>query len=348
MNRWFTLYFIPLIPLGKVGQYVECRRCSNSYADTVLTQSPPNGDIVEAHPVFGAPGAVAANPFMPSEPVKMTTSSLARLSLLLGILVPFTVCVQPLWMGCALGSIICAIIAFRKIDSEPQKLRGKGLAIAGLILSFCFGGLFLFFTILLSYAPPPVNDPNANPRQSATQVPPNGSQRKLDEAERKISSNSQGNVHGNTPEAKVLAAKFSARIKELRDESFTKSKSAISASDGEFITYCELQPNRCVFVVHVPSYRKFAANAKATLAQIAWHVAQETTIDTLAPGDSLGIGLKGIALYGSVMVGNVGDNAPIKQDTKTDLLLPFFANPQPKPVTRLDPDSSPAESPEAK
>ncbi len=40
VRRFFTLYFIPLIPLNKVGEYVECDRCTNRYEASVLEYNP--------------------------------------------------------------------------------------------------------------------------------------------------------------------------------------------------------------------------------------------------------------------------------------------------------------------
>ena len=37
VTRFFTLYFIPLIPLGQAGEYVECGGCKNTYVTRVLT-----------------------------------------------------------------------------------------------------------------------------------------------------------------------------------------------------------------------------------------------------------------------------------------------------------------------
>ena len=35
-RRWFTLFFIPLIPLKELGDYVECTSCKNTYYPDVL------------------------------------------------------------------------------------------------------------------------------------------------------------------------------------------------------------------------------------------------------------------------------------------------------------------------
>lgn len=46
VTQFFTLYFIPLIPLGNKGQYVECQRCRNTYIERIL-QMQPTIDITQ-------------------------------------------------------------------------------------------------------------------------------------------------------------------------------------------------------------------------------------------------------------------------------------------------------------
>ncbi|WP_194765775.1 TerB family tellurite resistance protein [Tamlana sp. I1] len=36
VTKFFTLYFIPIIPLGNKGEYVECKGCNNTYIARVL------------------------------------------------------------------------------------------------------------------------------------------------------------------------------------------------------------------------------------------------------------------------------------------------------------------------
>jgi len=40
VRRFFTLYFIPLIPMDQLGEYVECGRCRGTYALEVLDYDP--------------------------------------------------------------------------------------------------------------------------------------------------------------------------------------------------------------------------------------------------------------------------------------------------------------------
>lgn len=44
VKRWFTLYFIPIIPMGRVGDYVECQSCGGTYGSEILAFAlPPPG-----------------------------------------------------------------------------------------------------------------------------------------------------------------------------------------------------------------------------------------------------------------------------------------------------------------
>lgn len=40
VKRYFTLYFIPLIPIGTSGAYIECRGCAGTFAPEILTYDP--------------------------------------------------------------------------------------------------------------------------------------------------------------------------------------------------------------------------------------------------------------------------------------------------------------------
>jgi hypothetical protein len=36
MRRWFTLFFLPVIPLNTMGEFVQCETCKNAYKTSVL------------------------------------------------------------------------------------------------------------------------------------------------------------------------------------------------------------------------------------------------------------------------------------------------------------------------
>jgi hypothetical protein len=43
VNRYWTLYFIPIIPLGQRGTYVECQQCTGTFGPEVLNYQPDPG-----------------------------------------------------------------------------------------------------------------------------------------------------------------------------------------------------------------------------------------------------------------------------------------------------------------
>lgn len=45
VRRFFTLYFIPVIPLNELGQYVECQQCRGTYDVAVLDYDPRAGVV---------------------------------------------------------------------------------------------------------------------------------------------------------------------------------------------------------------------------------------------------------------------------------------------------------------
>lgn len=40
VNRWFTLYFIPLFPIGTAGSYTECQSCAGTFDANAVNYDP--------------------------------------------------------------------------------------------------------------------------------------------------------------------------------------------------------------------------------------------------------------------------------------------------------------------
>lgn len=39
-RRWFTVFFLPIIPLGRQGEWVRCQGCGATYGVDVLARHP--------------------------------------------------------------------------------------------------------------------------------------------------------------------------------------------------------------------------------------------------------------------------------------------------------------------
>lgn len=130
IKRYFTLYFIPLFPVGTVSTWVECNQCGGQFKSDAVTatrhgSAPPPGGA-------GIPGLAAA-------PVPHVDSN-ANLALGLGIasLVLLPCCGV---LSVPLGLVAAGVGGWSlKRQGEDPLLQGRGQAIAGIAFGL-FAGL---------------------------------------------------------------------------------------------------------------------------------------------------------------------------------------------------------------
>jgi hypothetical protein len=67
-RRWFTLFFVPVIPLNKVAEVVQCGTCNTRYQPGVLSV-PTTGQLAAAQPVaIGAAASLVLRAGGPASP----------------------------------------------------------------------------------------------------------------------------------------------------------------------------------------------------------------------------------------------------------------------------------------
>lgn len=160
----------------------------------------------------------------------------------------------------------------------------------------------LLFTVAVMVLPGGKNTPASTSNTAAAKA--------FKAADAKISKDSNGTAHGNTPEAVALAGKFSETAKMMRETFIQKGrKSALSLTGGEFLTYVHLTDSACVFLVHVPSLRKFTDEAKEAMGQIAWHTAQALAADLSPRRAKIAVGVRGALLYDRALLGSLTSEA---------------------------------------
>lgn len=259
----------------------------------------------------------------PASAPRPAVSALSIISLLAGIVSPFLVCACYLSLLTSPVAIVTGHIAHYRIRHSGGRLTGKGLSLAGLILGYTgllmTAGLFAFGAYWTGKFG---NEP-------AAEIPREPGELALLEVERQIVSDDEGYALGNSDEARDLARRFADRMKELDETLFTQTDATIKLSGGQYVTWCERRAGRCAFIVHVPEYRRFDDEAKDVLAQLAWMTAQETAADSLEPGEELAVGLKGVLLYGAVIVGEYDpgyDGEDVRVHGDKELLYPWFAD----------------------
>ncbi len=133
---------------------------------------------------------------------------------------------------------------------------------------------------------------------------------------------------GNSPAATAVAKKFAVRLKKLEADSFTGGKDGEkdSFTQGNFLTYCEMNGNDVVFLVQAPNLDGYEGDVRKTLLQIAWQSAQEASGK---PADkNLVVALRGKLLFGAIGKGKATAVAPAPEmgtSVEESELYPYFA-----------------------
>ncbi len=320
-RRWFTLYFLPVIPLDSLGEQIVCLRCSSSFDPAVLDRAAPNEMLESEHGLLAAfdesPQQSGQSPQQSGQSPQQSgqwtraetrTSGWAITSLVSAIISPLLICTCFFSIIPALAAVVSGHFALAKIKGSAGRLRGWDIAVSGLVLGYIMTFVSIAGMVLLG--PGFLEGTDRAQQQNAPgayrSAPVSDSDRLRFAESEIITAGPEGAATGNTETAKQLAREFSTDMKQMRDLLFTADE-GFSISDGNFITHCEYHHGRCAFVVHVPSYRNFDEDAKEALAELAWKVAQKSVESVLKPGDRLAVGMRGTFLYGSVMIGTVDD-----------------------------------------
>ncbi|WP_395748333.1 hypothetical protein [Prosthecobacter sp.] len=128
----------------------------------------------------------------------------------------------------------------------------------------------------------------------------------FEKANKLISMDKGQEAFGNTPEAQQMAAEFAQMVKLGRRLGIQAGKKpTISLSHGKFLTYCQINPDSCAFMVHVPDLRKFSKDAKEYIADVAWSVAMDSALELKPRPKRLAVGIRGAFLYDTVIEGHV-------------------------------------------
>lgn len=146
-------------------------------------------------------------------------------------------------------------------------------------------------------------------------------------------------AHGNTPQAKKIAADAKKLLADVREKGIEKG---ITGS-GNFSAYCQIKETEgdttVVIIYRVPKIRKFADDAKKFISDYAWATAKVATMNNLESTENvkLVIAVRGVILYDTMHVGEIratgaASENPLEgvkqsftqQDCKTEL-YPYFA-----------------------
>lgn len=137
MVRYFTLFFIPLFPLGKLGSYIECQTCLTAYKPEEVGAIPGNeqfGDELAARKaefdqtqkakrggvwaVIGAILAAVGCGFLSLSTLIQLTSEAGPTDNLRGFLCLMALCPLPMMLA-GVGLVVWGIRARRSVTEVP-------------------------------------------------------------------------------------------------------------------------------------------------------------------------------------------------------------------------------------
>jgi hypothetical protein len=161
--------------------------------------------------------------------------------------------------------------------------------------------------------------------------PPPPGREEFKAASQKIGVSSGAGVFGNSESALAMATDFSEQMGKVDKLAFTGHKKRSFSLTGEkFLTYCHVNGDQVVFLVHVPQFKAYKSDVRAELISLSWDVATAVVQARGVPAKRLAVGLRGSLMYGGLAIGDFGsttpetDNAAAVRESK---LYSFFAAP---------------------
>ncbi|MDB2686241.1 DUF4190 domain-containing protein [Mariniblastus sp.] len=267
----------------------------------------------------------------PESQVQTTQTSVSAVtSFVLGIMSPIVLCSCLPTILTSLMAIVLGHIALVKIGRSNGTLFGRWQAITGLVLGYIFLPLSLYLAPQFFKTPTSANLPPANPVAEFKA-------RGFDDANSELSSKRNGNASGNSPEAIKLARQLSTSLSALINATIVEDG---GWGEDKKLTkpcavYCRLNDDSVCFLVKVPRYREFDDSAREAVEKLAWVSGRSTAANAGLPATSeMGIGLRGIFLYGSVMRGKINSSDPIQTTKSKNRLHSFFTE---SPTDRATP-----------
>jgi zinc-ribbon family len=314
VSRYFTLFFIPLFRIRKLGEHIRCVACQRELRTEVTQLTREQIQRATAPwvcPACGNRNSATENacvacgadrkpspPPMPGQPPQVSAAAMMSPPPLAGI--------GPAKKRSVVGRVI--LIVF--------------LVWIGSIFATAF--LNVFFAKNRSESS--VMKPGHDEFQAAT---------------KSIASGDQEVAHGNTPQARELAAKLSEGLGEVSKTIPTVGKpDLLDQTGGKFLVFCQLNEDACVFLVHVPNLRHFDANTQKSIAKMCYLEGCLVIRDSGVKGiQHVAVATRGALLYSTAMVGAYPPQQPNPQDRLAELdteaadvpaLLPYFTA---KPAT---------------
>ena len=154
-----------------------------------------------------------------------------------------------------------------------------------------------------------------------------------------ITSARHGTALGNATEAISIAGKVSTDLKTIRQTMFSGGKvdsiDMKALTKGEFVVFCQLNPDTCAVLIHVPEMRSYTPNAAKLMASLAYNsVVKALPAERKQALRKLAVATRGTMMYDTILVGESGFDEEYAANRATPMqhegmlapgLKPFFA-----------------------
>jgi hypothetical protein len=316
IRRFFTLFFVPVIPLNQVAAYVECHRCKSQFDVNVLQPNLNRSTMQPGMPSHMPPLPGQGMPYA-NATITQRSNGMATTALVMGIVslvTSFLLCPTFLLVPLTLLFGLIGLVQAGKTQT------GKGKALAGIVCA-------LLAVVVAGIVMKKANDSQKN-------APPPTA---LESAKRSIAGRPEIRGYGNNAEAIAMAESLAGKMKLIHD-TMIESSNGKKTSD-QYAVHCELHEKTCAFLIFVPDYRKFEDELKDDMNGIAWTMATGVVQNSgkLTAADAeLCVGLKGLVMFGSVMTGSPQEKEPKKTSADEKELIRFFPEPTPPASTGAD------------
>lgn len=240
------------------------------------------------------------------------TSAFAVLSMLCGLAAVPLMCMCFLSVPFSIAAIIFGHSARGVVRNSPERYEGFGMATSGMLLGYVTLAVCAAF-LAIPIATNSVRIPTAATRnQGANQNP------LLIQAEDQLLAGTEQNIFGVTTtnaSATDLAQHYLEALQILDQTHFDEGieTETAAASPRAYRVFVQLNSDSAAFLLHVPEYQRFTEDAKETLNDNAWLIAQRSVDDILPRDSQLAVCIYSAEGQETVMIGQTsrdGSTAP--------------------------------------
>lgn len=267
-------------------------------------------------------------------------SALAILSVLSGLLSFPMMCLLVLSLPFSVFAIVAGHMARGVIRSQPDRYAGTEMATIGLLSGYTtlilMGGGLMIFTLAATTSK--VITVNTSTSASSGQT-------LLDDARAQLMNGSGTASFGVSTadhDANSLARHYIESL-HVRDElEFSRTGESEDIAPREYRVYVRLNADSVAYLVRVPEFERFTDDARQTLFETCWTIAQRSVDHILPAGSEVGVGIYSDAGVERVLTGKTvpeqsAESGLKKQHRKEKALAAFFKVPD----RQTDPASSP-------